>query len=118
VAKPERYPFQQTQSGVTLFVRLTPRAARDQLGSVAESGDRTHLEASVRALPKKGAANAALLCLLAKQLDLPRSTIQIARGASARHKAIRIAGDPELLARRLRSLMPRAQRTTSQAGAR
>jgi hypothetical protein len=103
---------------VTLFVRLTPRAARDRLGSVAENGDRAHLEASVRALPEKGAANAALLRLLAKQLDLPRSAIQIARGASARHKAIRIAGDPELLARRLRSLMPQGQGTAGQAGAR
>jgi len=117
VAKPERYPFQQTQSGVTLFVRLTPRAAHDQLGAVAKSGDKAHLEASVRAVPEKGAANAALLRLLAKQLDLPRSTIQIARGTGARHKAIRIAGDPQLLARRLRSLMPQGQGTPGQAGA-
>jgi uncharacterized protein YggU (UPF0235/DUF167 family) len=106
VAEAPRYPFQQTQSGVTLFIRLKPRAASDQLGVVADSGDKVHLEASVRAVPDKGAANSALLRLLAKRLDLPRSTIQIARGASARHKAIRIQGDPELLAQRLRSLMP------------
>ena len=90
---------------MTLFVRLTPRAARDELGTVTASADRAHLEASVRALPEKGAANVALLRLLAKRLDLPRSTIRIARGASARYKAIAIAGDPKMLTQRLRPLI-------------
>jgi len=98
---------------VTLYVRLTPRAASDRLGQTAEAGDRTHLEASVRALPEKGAANAALLRLLAKRLDVPRSSIQISRGLSARHKAIQIEGDPKLLVRRLRSLIPAATKQSS-----
>jgi len=117
VVEPAAYPFKQTQSGVTLFVRLTPRAARDRLGGVTASGEKAHLEASVRALPEKGAANAALLRLLAKRLDLPRSTIRIARGASARYKAIEIAGDPKILTQRLRPLMPEPAGREAEAGA-
>jgi hypothetical protein len=99
-----------------LFVRLTPRAAREALGGVAVSGERSHLQASVRALPEKGAANAALTRLLAGQLGLPQSAIRVARGASARYKAIEIAGDPRVLSPKLARLCSDVAKPQSKAG--
>lgn len=98
-----------------LFVRLTPRAAQEALGGVATSGETAHLHASVRALPEKGAANAALMRLLAGQLGLPQSAIRLARGASARYKAIEIAGDPRVLTQKLARLCLEGAKPKSKA---
>lgn len=88
--------------GVLLAVRLTPRAARDALGGVAVLPDgRPVALARVRALPADGDANAALVALLAKGLRLPKSAVTIAAGHTARLKQVRIAGDPDALAREI-----------------
>jgi len=42
--------------------------------------------------PVEGAANAALIALLAERLGLPRRTIHILRGAVARHKTVALDG--------------------------
>jgi uncharacterized protein YggU (UPF0235/DUF167 family) len=55
----------------------------------------------VRALPAEGEANAALTGLLAKRLRVPKSAVTIAAGHSARVKQVRIAGDPDALAREI-----------------
>ena len=88
--------------GLLLAVRLTPRAARDALDGIATLSDgRPVALARVRALPADGAANAALIALLAKGLRLPKSAITIAAGHAARLKQVRITGDPAALAREI-----------------
>ena len=99
-----------------LFVRLTPRAAREALGGVTVGGEKAQLQASVRALPEKGAANAALRRLLAGQLDLPQNAIRVARGAGARYKAIEIEGDPRVLTQKLARLCSEEAKPQSKAG--
>ncbi|BDA86712.1 hypothetical protein Sa4125_42540 [Aureimonas sp. SA4125] len=47
----------------------------------------------VRALPENGAANAALLAVLAKALKLPKSTLILDSGGKGRVKSVRAAGD-------------------------
>ena len=68
-------------------VRVTPRAARDD---IALEGDRRRIR--LHAPPVKGAANAALLELLARRLGIPRRTITLERGATSREKVLAIAG--------------------------
>ena len=91
-----------SKDGVELFVRLTPRAARDEIGGVEASADgRSHLAVRVRAVPDKGKANAALEKLVAKALRLPRSSVEVQAGATQRLKTLRLTGDPEQIAGRL-----------------
>jgi uncharacterized protein (TIGR00251 family) len=73
---------------VTLRVRVQPRASRDGI-----AGERAGaLLVRLTAPPVEGAANAALLRLVARALGVPSSSIEILRGASGRDKLLRIAG--------------------------
>ena len=86
-------------AAVVLTVRLTPRAARDSVDGIGTLSDgRAVVLARVRAVPDKGAANRALVELLAKALRVPKSAVDVIAGATARLKQVRIAGAPQLLA--------------------
>lgn len=101
MAEPARC-YRIAPDGLTLSVRLTPRAARDGLEGIATLSDgRPVALARVRALPADGAANAALVALLSKALRLPKSAVTIAAGHAARLKQVHIAGDPAALAREI-----------------
>ncbi len=76
-----------------LTVRLTPRADRDAVGGTGVLADgRMVAQVRVRAVPENGAANKALIALLAKLFHQPKSAIELVSGASARVKQVRIAG--------------------------
>jgi uncharacterized protein YggU (UPF0235/DUF167 family) len=47
----------------------------------------------VRALPEDGAANAALIAVLAKALKLPKSSLALDSGGKGRVKSVRATGD-------------------------
>ncbi|RWM96403.1 MAG: DUF167 domain-containing protein [Mesorhizobium sp.] len=97
--------FRMRNDGVDLFVRLTPKAAMDRLEGIETSADgRSHLKARVRAVPENGAANQALERLVAKALGVPRSSVSVAAGGTARLKTLRILGDPAALARCIEAL--------------
>lgn len=90
---------------ISFQVRLTPKGRRDAVEGWAESADGTvHLKARVRAVPEDGKANTALVALLAATLDVPKSAIRIASGATARLKRVEIAGKAALLTARLEGL--------------
>lgn len=84
--------------GVRLRVRLTPRAGKDSVGpfEVLSSGE-TVLIAHVRAVPEKGAANAALAQLIAKQLGVAKSKVEVVGGQTSRVKTVEIEGDASAL---------------------
>lgn len=75
-----------SHGAVTITVRVTPRASREAL--TIEEGQ---LRVRLRAAPVDGAANAALVALLAERLKLPRRAITIVQGETARIKRIAIA---------------------------
>ena len=62
------------------------------------------LRVRVKAVPDKGKANAAVIAVLAKTLGVPRSSLTLIAGDTARHKTIAIDGDPAVLAARLETL--------------
>lgn len=98
-APPAARPWSAIGGGVTLRVRLTPRGGRDAVEGIAALSDgSTVIAARVRAVPEKGAANAALEALLAKTLGLPRSTVSVTAGGTARLKTVTLTGDPAALA--------------------
>ena len=91
---------------VSFHVRLTPKGGRDAVeGWEAASDGSEHLKARVRAVPEDGKANAALIELLAKTLAVPKSSVRIASGASARLKRVEITGAGNALAARLEGLV-------------
>lgn len=91
--------------GVSFYVRLTPKGGRDAVeGWETASDGSQHLKARVRAVPENGKANTALIALLADTLDVPKSAVTIALGASSRLKKIEIAGDCAALTARLEGL--------------
>ena len=51
----------------------------------------------VRALPEDGAANAALIAVLAKALKLPKSSLALESGGKGRVKSVRASGEDAIL---------------------
>jgi uncharacterized protein len=97
--------FRKERDGVTLFVRLTPKSAKDAVEGVEATDDgRAHLKARVRAVPEDGKANAALEKLLAKWLGIAARDVSIGAGATSRLKQVKISGDPQALAMKLAAL--------------
>lgn len=95
-------PLARKTDGVTLAIRLTPKASANRIqGLAAEAGGGVVLKASVTAAPEKGKANAALIKLLAKAWALPKTSLTVISGATDRNKVLHIAGDPESLMKQL-----------------
>lgn len=77
----------------TLAIKLTPGAASDRIdGWDVDADGRPILKVRVRARPVEGEANAALLKLLAKALNVPKSAVSLERGGQSRLKRIAIDG--------------------------
>ncbi|BCH22396.1 DUF167 family protein [Mesorhizobium sp. L-8-3] len=92
-------PWRARADGIDLFVRLTPKASKDAVDGVGTAADgRTYLKARVRAVPEKGAANAALERLVAKTLGVPAGNVSVVAGGTARLKTLHAVGDTERLA--------------------
>ena len=99
-------PWTAGPEGLVVTIRLTPKGGWDEVGGVeALSDGRIVLKARVRAAPTEGQANAALIALLAKTLDVARSKVTLAAGDSARIKRIAIEGDGKALAARLETIV-------------
>ena len=96
-ARPAR-PYRKGGDGLVVSVRLTPKSASDEIGGVEMYGDVPVLKAKVRAMPEKGKANAALEKLVARWLGVPRSSVGVSAGATARMKSLAITGDADALA--------------------
>ena len=81
-----------------ISVRVIPRSSKNSI-----EWEQGKLKVRLTAPPVDGAANVALVALLAEQLGLPKRHISIVRGASSRQKIVEIAGvTPENLEQKLR----------------
>jgi uncharacterized protein (TIGR00251 family) len=82
------------EGGIVLWLRLTPKGGRDAMEGVEALADgRAVIKARVRAAPEDGRANQALIELIAKALRVPRGSVSIVSGHTARIKKLSIAGD-------------------------
>ncbi len=73
---------------VRFAVRLTPRGGLDRVDGVVDGV----LRARVAAPAVDGAANEALLRLVAGELDVPRGRVRLVAGATARAKVVAVDG--------------------------
>ncbi|MEX2548257.1 MAG: DUF167 domain-containing protein [Chloroflexota bacterium] len=76
---------------VRFTVRVTPRGGADRVDGVGPDGE---LRLRVRAPAAEGAANEAVLRMLADVLGIARSSVSLERGAAARLKLVSIEGSP------------------------
>ncbi|HEX4800722.1 MAG TPA: DUF167 domain-containing protein [Sphingomicrobium sp.] len=83
-------------------VRVSPRSARPGIGGWRTGADgRKELEIRVAEAPADGAANEAVVRLLAKALGISRSQVAIISGHTARHKRVEVPFDIAEVRRRL-----------------
>ena len=100
-------PYELVPDGLRLMVRTTPNASRDAIsGVIADSAGRPLLAVRVAAPAVEGAANAAVVAFLARQLEVRRSDITIVSGETARITRLFIRGDGAAILVRLRKLIP------------
>jgi uncharacterized protein YggU (UPF0235/DUF167 family) len=91
---------------IRLSVRLTPNGGRDAVDGLETGADgEAYAKARVSAVPEKGKANKALIVLLAKTLRVPKSSVSLLAGDTARKKILRIEGDPEDLSKKLEAIL-------------
>jgi uncharacterized protein (TIGR00251 family) len=73
---------------VLIAVHVTPRVSRDEVGGW-RGGE---LAVRVTAPPDDGKANAAACKLVAARLGVAKSAVSVSRGATSRHKSLRVEG--------------------------
>lgn len=93
----DRSKVKGSRAKVTIDVRVIPRARRSEIAGTRDNA----LLVRLNAPPVDGAANQALIDLLAERLDVPRRAITILSGDTSRSKRVAIAGltDAEVAAR-------------------
>jgi uncharacterized protein len=83
------HTFRQPQSGAALAVKVSPNAKRDEVVGAMSDGT---VKISLKAKPVEGAANEALIALLADRLGVPKSQIDIVAGQRGTKKLVSIIG--------------------------
>jgi uncharacterized protein len=86
--KTSRHSAAPAGGDVVLDVHVIPRASVSALAGTRHGALLVRLSAP----PVEGAANAALIALLARLLGVPRGSIAIVSGAASRRKRVRITG--------------------------
>ena len=87
---------------VRVGVHVQPRAARSEIVGLHGAALKVRLQAP----PVDGAANEALVKLLADRLGVPRRSVHVVAGATSRAKTVEIEGPTETAVRALAA--PRA----------
>lgn len=78
----------EQDGGVRFAVKVVPGASRDRVvGALGEA-----LKVAVSKPPEAGAANAAVVALLADLLGVPRASVRIVRGHANARKDVFVAG--------------------------
>ncbi|MRJ01861.1 MAG: YggU family protein [Epsilonproteobacteria bacterium] len=78
--------YKKERGGVTLSIRVQPRASSTKIvGLLGES-----LKITLTAPPVDGAANKELVGFLSKLLKVPKSEVEIVHGAHGRVKVVRL----------------------------
>jgi len=75
---------------MTLEIKVFPKSPHSRIGPV-EGG---RLQVRIHAAPEDGAANAAVVALLARAFEVPQRAVTILLGQTSRMKSVRITGSP------------------------
>ena len=100
-----KFQFGEGKGGAALPVKVVPRASKNEIVGVGEDGT---LRIRVTAPPVEGAANEAVIELLADVLGIAKSNIDIVAGLAGTTKLVSIIGiDPIQVDAKLRAASTR-----------
>ena len=88
MSRPKSTPRPADADGITLEIRVIPRAGRTGVAGLRDGAILIRLAAA----PVEGAANEELVALLARLLDLPKHKVAIVSGERSRAKRVRVSG--------------------------
>lgn len=105
--------FKKTNKGLTLRIKITPRARVSEVTSLQDDETSSSLrlfqekilKISLKEPPEKGRANAALLKLLSRTWKIPKTSLHLMTGETSSLKVLLITGDPEELQKTLENWM-------------
>jgi uncharacterized protein len=78
----------ETDGGVRIEIRVAPRASREAILGEHDGA----LKVALTAAPVDGAANEALVALLASALGVPKRAVTLVRGQTAKTKVVEVSG--------------------------
>jgi uncharacterized protein len=93
-------PLRDTPRGLLLFVKATPKAANNHIVGIRNGA----IVIKVTAVPEKGKANSAVIALLAENIGVPKSALELVSGDTDRNKVVRIASHVEVVQTWMRGL--------------
>ena len=76
----------ESKGKVLLSVRVQPRSRQNAIVGVRDN----FLQLKVNVPPVDGAANEAVVALLEKAMDLPKSTFSVQQGSKSREKSVKV----------------------------
>ena len=74
-----------------LLVKVKASAKQNSIDGLNKIDQKEYIKVSVKAQPVGGKANKAIVELMSKELDLPKSTIDIKAGKASSHKILRFS---------------------------
>ena len=80
-----------------LALRLTPRSGRDAVLGIKSIEGLDEVQACVTAPPDNGKANKALCKLIASELGIAKSKVEVVQGQTSRHKRLAIDAPEPLI---------------------
>jgi uncharacterized protein len=81
-------PLSETAEGLRLALRVTPRAGRNEIGTVRNG----RLQVRVTVAPEDGKANEAVIRLLSKSWRIAAGSIELVSGHTSRDKVLLLRG--------------------------
>ena len=80
--------IQEQENGLTLNIKVKPKAKQNAILGIRADA----LLIAVTSPPDKGKANRAVIELIASELNIPRSAVEIISGKTNPQKVLRISG--------------------------
>jgi len=93
MSRPEPPLCTVAEDGIVLTLHIQPRASRNAVCGVQGNA----LKVRLTSPPVDGAANKLCREFLADLFSVPPSAVEIVSGETARHKRVRVTGDPNRL---------------------
>lgn len=85
----KNHSFTDGRSGAAVTVKVTPRAARDEITGLMDDGT---IKVHTRAISAEEDANASVVALFGRRLRVPESKIEIVAGHNRNQKLLAIEG--------------------------
>ncbi|MFQ6051623.1 MAG: DUF167 domain-containing protein [Candidatus Hydrothermarchaeota archaeon] len=89
-----------SEDGILIDIEVIPRSDTDKIIGINEW--RKRLEVKIKEAPVKGKANEHVIRLFSKSLGVKPSSVKIVKGSKSRQKTIKIEGNSEIIAKKLK----------------